>query len=123
VTNSFTIYPLKKSIQIGTTTQDPKVYGFDFYGIKQDEKIYNTDIRKVGVVVKQAYTTQKLLPNVNAYYRVYVREGQTKVQVQDWAKINKTPGRKSFPKIIKFGNEKVPILIISKNFMVRCFCF
>ncbi len=30
ITNSFTVYPLKKSIQIGTTTQDPKVYGFDF---------------------------------------------------------------------------------------------
>ena len=96
VTNSFVIYPLKKSIQVGTTTQDPKIYGFDFYGIKQDEKIYNTDIRKVGVVVKQAYTTQKLLPNVDAYYRVYVREGQTEVQVQDWTKINKTPNEYYF---------------------------
>ena len=96
ITNSFVIYPLKKSIQIGTTTQDPKVYGFDFYGIKQDEKIYNTDIRKVGVVIKQAYTTQKLLPNVDAYYRVYVREGQTEVQVQDWTKINKTPNEYYF---------------------------
>jgi hypothetical protein len=96
VTNSFAIYPLKKSIQIGTTTQDPKVYGFDFYGIKQDEKIYNTDIRKVGVVIKQAYSTQKLLPNVDAYYRVYVREGQTQVEVQDWTKINKTPNEYYF---------------------------
>jgi hypothetical protein len=96
VTNSFTIYPLKKSIQIGITTQDPKVYGFDFYGIKQDEKIYNTDIRKVGVVIKQAYSTQKLLPNVDAYYRVYVREGQTQVEVQDWTKINKTPNEYYF---------------------------
>jgi len=96
VTNSFVVYPLKKSIQIGTTTQDPKIYGFDFYGIKQDEKIYNTDIRKVGVVVKQAYTTQKLLPNVDAYYRVYVREGQTQVEVQDWTKINKTPNEYYF---------------------------
>ena len=96
ITNNFTIYPLKKSIQIGTTTQDPKIYGFDFYGIKQDEKIYNTDIRKVGVVIKQAYTTQKLLPNVDAYYRVYVREGQTEVQVQDWTKINRTPNEYYF---------------------------
>jgi hypothetical protein len=96
VTNSFVVYPLKKSIQIGTTTQDPKIYGFDFYGIKQDEKIYNTDIRKVGVVIKQAYSTQKLLPNVDAYYRVYVREGQTQVEVQDWTKINKTPNEYYF---------------------------
>jgi hypothetical protein len=96
ITNSFTLYPFKKSVQIGTTTQDPKVYGFDFYGIKQDEKIYNTDIRKVGVVIKQAYTTNKLLPNVDAYYRIYVKEGQTEVQVQDWTKINRTPNEYYF---------------------------
>jgi hypothetical protein len=90
ITNDFVVHPLKRSIQIGTSTQDPKIYGFDFYGIKQDEKIYNTDIRKVGVVIKQAYTTNKLLPNVKAHYRVYVREGQTEVQVQGWTRINQT---------------------------------
>ena len=105
VVNEFTVYPLKKSIQIGTTTQDPKIYGFDYYGIKQDEKIYNTDIRKVGVVIKQAYTTQKLLPNVDAYYRVYVREGQTEVQVQDWTKINRTPNEYYF---IFDTRDKIP---------------
>jgi hypothetical protein len=105
ITNDFTIYPLKKSIQIGTTTQDPKIYGFDFYGIKQDEKVYNSDIRKVGVVIKQAYTTNKLLPNVNAYYRIYVREGQTEVQVQDWTKINKTPNEYYF---IFDTRDKIP---------------
>ncbi len=41
------------SIQIGTNSQDPKIYGFDYYGIKQDEKIFNTDLRKVGVIIKQ----------------------------------------------------------------------
>jgi hypothetical protein len=105
VTNSFVVRPLSSSIQVGTTTQDPKVYGFDFYGIKQDEKIYNTDIRKVGVVIKQAYTTQKLLPNVSAYYRVYVREGQTEVEVQDWTKINRTPNEYYF---IFDTRDKIP---------------
>ena len=38
-----------------------ELYGFDFYGLKQDEKILNTDIRRVGVIIKQAYTTNKLL--------------------------------------------------------------
>ena len=94
--NEFTIQPLKNSIQIGTNSVDPKLYGFDFYGIKQDEKIYNTDIRKIGVVIKQAYTTQKLLQNIDAHYRVYVREGQTEVEVQDWTKINRTPNEYYF---------------------------
>lgn len=96
IVNEFVLHPLKSSIQIGTTSVDPKLYGFDFYGIKQDEKIYNTDIRKVGVVIKQAYSTQKLLQHVDASYRVYVREGQTEVQVQDWTKINRTPNEYFF---------------------------
>ena len=105
IENEFTLYPMKNSITIGTNSQDPKVYGFDYYGIKQDEKIYNTDIRKVGVIIKQAYTTQKLLQKVDAFYRVYVREGQTEVLVQDWTKINRTPNEYYF---IFDTRDKVP---------------
>ena len=103
--NEFTLQPLKNSIQIGTNSVDPKIYGFDFYGIKQDEKIYNTDIRKVGVTIKQAYTTNKVLQNVDASYRVYVREGQTEVEVQGWTKINRTPNEYYF---IFDTRDKIP---------------
>jgi len=97
VINEFTIQPIKNSIQIGSTTSaEPKLYGFDFYGLKQDEKIYNTDIRKVGVIIKEAFSSQKLMKKVSAYYRVYVREGQTEVEVQDWTKINRTPNEYYF---------------------------
>jgi hypothetical protein len=105
VINEFAIYPLQKSIQIGTTTNDPAIYGFDYYGIKQDEKILNTDIRKVGVIIKKAYTTNQLLPKVEGYYRVYVREGQTEVQVQDWTKLNRTPNEYYF---IFDTRDKIP---------------
>ena len=91
ITNEFVVYPIQKSIQIGTTTNQPSIYGFDYSGIKQDEKIWNSDLRKVSVMIKKAYTTNVQLPNVDAYYRVYVREGQTEVQVQDWTKLNRTP--------------------------------
>ena len=51
----------------------------------------NTDVRKVNVIIKQAYTSSQPLFNVEAYYRVYVREGaNTEVQVQDWTRINQT---------------------------------
>jgi hypothetical protein len=91
VVNEIVIKPLESSLQFGTTTNDPSIYGFDFFGIKQDEKILNTDIRKVGVIIKKAYTKNQQLPKVEAYYRVYVREGQTEVQVQDWTMLNRTP--------------------------------
>jgi len=105
ILNDFTLYPLKNSIQIGTSSQDPKIYGFDYYGIKQDEKIFNTDIRKVGVIVKEAYSTNKLLRKVDVSYRVYVREGQTEVQVQDWTKVNRTPNEYYF---IFDTRDKIP---------------
>jgi hypothetical protein len=91
VQNEFVLLPIQANIIIGSQSQDPSNFGFTFYGINQDEKILNTDVRKVGVVVKRAYTTNTVLQNVQAFYRVYVMEGQTEVQVQDWTKINRTP--------------------------------
>jgi hypothetical protein len=103
--NEFTVYPLKKSIQIGTNTNDPAQYGFSYYGLKQNEKILSGDIRKVGVIIKQAYTTTKQLPNVDGQYRVYVREGQTEVIVQDWTTLNRTPNEYYF---IFDTRDKIP---------------
>jgi len=96
VTNEIILRGTSTKIQIGTKSNDPEIFGFDFYGIKQDEKILNTDIRKVGVIIKKAYSPQVLLSNVNAYYRIYVREGTTEVQVQDWTEINRTPNEYYF---------------------------
>ena len=105
ITNEFVLYPYSSSIQIGTDSKEPSQFGFDFYGIKQDEKILNTDVRKVGVVIKKAYTSQQPLQKIDAYYRVYVREGQTEVQVQDWTKINKTTNEYYF---IFDTRDKIP---------------
>ena len=96
VINDFTIYPIKKTYQIGTSVNEPSKFGFDYYGILQNEKILNSDLRKVGVIIKEAYTTNKILPNVEAYYRVYVNEGKTEVIVQDWTKLNRTPNEYYF---------------------------
>lgn len=89
--NEFALLQKSGRYQIGTTTDKPKIYGFNFDGIKQNEKVLNTDVRKVNVSLKQAYSTNTVLNSVNAYYRIYVREGaNTEVQVQDWTRINKT---------------------------------
>ena len=96
VTNQFTLQPYSAGIQIGSVSKEPQIYGFDFYGILQNEKILNTDIRKVGVTIKQAYTGQQLLLDVSGFYRVYVMEGTTEVLVQDWTPINRTPNEYYF---------------------------
>jgi len=89
--NEFVLKPASEYYQIGTRTEMPKIYGFEYSGIKQDEKILNTDIRKVDVYIKEAYSTAIVINDVEAYYRVYVKEGTTEVQVQDWTQINRTP--------------------------------
>jgi hypothetical protein len=96
VTNQFTLLPYSSGIQIGAVSQDPTKFGFDFYGILQNEQILNSDIRKIGVTIKKAYTGQVPLQNISAFYRVYVREGTTEVQVQDWTPINRTPNEYYF---------------------------
>jgi hypothetical protein len=96
VQNQFILQQYSAGIQIGTMSQDPKKFGFSFYGILQNEQILNSDIRKVGVTIKKAYTGQVPLENVSAFYRVYVKEGTTEVQVQDWTHINRTPNEYYF---------------------------
>lgn len=105
ITNTFVGLPFAQSFSIGTKSKDPSLYGFDFYGIKQDEKILNTDVRKVGVVIKKAYSSQEVLQKVEASYRIYVREGQTEVQVQDWTMINRTSNEYYF---IFDTRDKIP---------------
>lgn len=90
ITNQLVLLPQNKSVQIGPDSQDPILYGFDYYGIKQDEKIINTDVRKVGVIVKKAYSTNEVLQKISVWYRIYVKEGQTEVDVQEWTRVNRS---------------------------------
>lgn len=96
VQNQFILQEYTSGIQIGSTSKEPNKYGFNFYGILQNENILNTDIRKVGVTIKKAYTAQQMLLEVSAFYRVYVKEGTTEVLVQDWTPINRTPNEYYF---------------------------
>jgi hypothetical protein len=105
VTNQFTLQQYTAGIQIGSTSRDPSKFGFDFYGILQNEQILNSDIRKVGVTIKKAYTGQVPLENILAFYRVYVKEGTTEVLVQDWTPINRTPNEYYF---IFDTRDKIP---------------
>jgi hypothetical protein len=90
VENQFTLKPLSYGIQIGDKSNSKTKFGFSFYGINQNEKIINSDIRKIGVTIKEAYTGNHLINNIDAKYRIYVKEGNTEVSVQEWTTINRT---------------------------------
>lgn len=105
VENQFILQGQQAYFTLGSQSKDPMLFGFDFSGIKQNEKILSTDIRKVQVTIKKAYTSQYVLQNIDASYRVYVKEGQTEVQVQDWTPINRTPNEYYF---IFDTRDKIP---------------
>jgi len=96
VENEFVLYDVNNRIKTGTKTTESETYNFDFYNILQGEKILNTDVRKIGVIIKKAYSTSELLTNIKGFYRVYVKEGETQVQVQDWTEFNRTPNEYYF---------------------------
>jgi hypothetical protein len=96
IENQFVLQPYTAGINIGPMSREPEKFGFDFYGILQNEKILNTEMRKVGVVVKKQWSTNVQIPNIDIYYRIYVREGTTEVQVQDWTPVNRTPNEYYF---------------------------
>ena len=96
VKNQFVLQEYSAGIQIGTNTHEPEKFGFNIYGILQNESILSTDIRKVGVTIKKAYTGQQPLDGVTAFYRIYVKEGTTEVIVQDLTPINRTPNEYYF---------------------------
>jgi hypothetical protein len=90
VENQFVLHSTNNRVKISPNTNNVTALGFNVYGILQDEKILTSDIRKVGVTVKEAYTGQKLINEIKVYYRIFVKEGKTEVNVQDWARINKS---------------------------------
>jgi len=88
VTNEFIIYD--KAYTIGTTINQPKIYGYSVSGIKEDEKIKNGDTRKIYVSAREPYTTNRSVLVNNIQYRLYVREGNTQVEVIPWTMVNMT---------------------------------
>ena len=57
-------------------------------GIRRDEKIKRGDIRKVMVSARIPYTINESKVIDSLQYRLWVREGNTQVNVIDWQDVN-----------------------------------
>ena len=96
VTNKITLKSNSDYFDIGTNAGLPKHYGYSVSGIKMDEKIVNGDIRKVLVSARQQYTTNFPVALDLLRYRVYVKQGTTQVETQEWTKINRAHNQNYF---------------------------
>jgi len=88
VENDFVVNPFKDYLKINNKSESYET-SFTVSGIKNDEKIINTDVKKVEVFIKKAYTSKEILHKVDVHYRIYVKEGMTEVEVQEWSKLNR----------------------------------
>tara|TARA_R100000664_G_scaffold31141_1_gene44441 strand:- start:59 stop:1609 length:1551 start_codon:yes stop_codon:yes gene_type:complete len=96
VTNKFTLLPNADYFNIGTNAGLPKHYGYSISGIKMDEKIVNGDIRKVLVSARKQYTTNNPVALDSIKYRVYVKQGTTQVETQEWTDVNRAYNQNYF---------------------------
>ena len=88
VENSFVLNPINEFLKINSKTNNNE-YSFSVSGIRNDEKIINTDVRRLDVVIKKSYTSKEIINKINVEYRVYVKEGQTEVDVVEWSGLNR----------------------------------
>lgn len=95
VTQKFIPRSYTAGYTIGENQIDSNRYSFQFYGIKLSEKIKRGDIRKVTISIKSINETKTILLD-ELYYRMYILEGRTQVNVHDWTLIDKTNNENSF---------------------------
>jgi hypothetical protein len=95
VTQKFIPKSYTAGYTIGENQIDSNRYSFQFYGIKLSEKIKRGDIRKIVISIKSINETKTILLD-ELYYRMYILEGRTQVNVHDWTLIDKTNNENSF---------------------------
>jgi hypothetical protein len=90
VTLQFEIKDDNEYYRFGDDESLPIEYGINLSGIRRDEKIKRGDYRKVFVNVREPYTVNQTSVIDGLQYRVWIREGNTEVNVIDWMDVNRT---------------------------------
>ena len=60
-----------------------------FYGINQEEIIEAGELRRLEIDAVVPYTPNKLPYPVNIYCQLFIQEGQERIAVIDWQKVNR----------------------------------
>ena len=89
VTQKFVPKPFSAYFDIGSNQTEADDYVVQFYGVKQNEKIKRGSTRKI-VTTFRSISQQKGVLLDEVYYRIYVKEGRTQVNVFDWTEMDRT---------------------------------
>jgi len=89
VTQKFIPKQFADFFDIGANLTATNRYAVQFYGISLNEKIKRGSTRKVVVGFRSIEEPKNILVD-EAYYRIYVKEGRTQVNVWEWTKLDRT---------------------------------
>jgi len=89
ITQKFIPKPLSSLYTIGENQTELNRYAIQFFGVKMNEKIKRGDIRKV-VITFRSINNPKTVVLDEVYYRMFIKEGHTNVNVHDWTLIDST---------------------------------
>jgi len=89
VTQKFIPKPFDTFYEIGKNNTNTNDYAIKYYGIKINEKIKRGSKRKI-VTTFRSISQQNSVLLDEVYYRIYVTEGRTQVNVFDWTQMDKT---------------------------------
>lgn len=89
VTQKFVPQPFSTFFDIGENQTDSSDYVIQFSGVKLNEKIKRGSTRKI-VATFRSISQQKGVLLDEVYYRIYVKEGRTQVNVFEWTEMDKT---------------------------------
>ena len=89
VTQKFVPKPFDAFFNIGTNEDDASDYVIQFEGLKMNEKIKRGSTRKI-VATFRSISQQNGVLLDEVYYRIYVKEGRTQVNVFEWTEMDRT---------------------------------
>jgi hypothetical protein len=89
VNQKFVPKPYSSKFTVGENEKELERYSVQFFGIKLNEKIKRGELRKVTVSFRSIDVPKTELFE-EVYYRIYVKEGKTNVNVFDWTQLDVT---------------------------------
>lgn len=89
ITQKFVPKPYSSLYSIGKNETELIKYSVQYSGVRMNEKIKRGEKRKIVVSFKSLETPKNTVFD-NVYYRIFVKEGNTQVEVFDWTKLDKT---------------------------------
>lgn len=86
-TQKFVPKPLSQKLKIGSYNSTHEKYAIKFHGIKLNEKIKRGDTRNITINFR-SINESNTKPLRNVFYRIYIKEGNTQINVFDWTLVD-----------------------------------